>query len=131
MTKATGRTTAIACARLASQFKAGDVILLDVKGLTSFTDYFIICSGKSSRQVQGMADNLEAGLRELGIKPLGVEGRGEGHWVLMDYADVVIHIFYEPVRAFYDLESLWSDARDIAWCDEVEASSPVIIENAL
>jgi ribosome-associated protein len=91
------------------------VVLLEVTGLTSFTDYFLICSGKSSRQVQGIADNLEASLAHLGIKPLGVEGRIEGHWVLMDYADVVIHIFYEPVRCFYDLESLWSDATRVVW----------------
>jgi ribosome-associated protein len=106
---------AMLCAREASQFKAIDLILLDVRGLTSFTDYFLICSGKSSRQVQGIADNLEEGLTNLGIKPLGIEGRPEGHWILMDYADVVIHIFYEPVRYFYDLESLWSDALRVIW----------------
>ena len=104
------RDKALLCAREASRYKALDLVLLDVTGLTSFTDFFLICSGKSSRQVQGLADNLEASLAALGIKPLGVEGRNEGHWVLMDYADVVIHIFYEPVRTFYDLESLWSDA---------------------
>jgi ribosome-associated protein len=106
---------AMLCAREASQFKAIDLILLDVRGLTSFTDYFLICSGKSSRQVQGIADNLELRLANLGIKPLGIEGRPEGHWILMDYADVVIHVFYEPVRYFYDLESLWSDAVQVIW----------------
>jgi ribosome-associated protein len=106
---------AMLCARAASQFKAIDLILLDVRGLTSFTDYFLICSGKSSRQVQGIADNLEESLANLGIKPLGIEGRPEGHWILMDYADVVVHIFYEPVRYFYDLESLWSDAAQVIW----------------
>ncbi len=98
------------CAREVSQLKAGDLVVLDVRGLSSFADYFLICSGKSSRQVQGIADNLEANLADRGIKPLGIEGRSEGHWILMDYADVIIHIFYEPVRHFYDLESLWSDA---------------------
>ena len=109
------RDKALLCAREASQYKALDLVLLDVTGLTSFTDFFLICSGKSSRQVQGLADNLEASLADLGIKPLGIEGRNEGHWVLMDYADVVIHIFYEPVRYFYDLESLWSDATRVVW----------------
>jgi ribosome-associated protein len=109
------REKAVLCAREALQYKALDLVLLDVTGLTSFTDYFLICSGKSSRQVQGLADNLEATLANLGIKPLGIEGRVEGHWVLMDYADVVIHIFYEPVRYFYDLESLWSDATRVIW----------------
>ena len=94
--------------------KALDLVLLDVTGLTSFTDFFLICSGKSGRQVQGIADKLEASLAQFGIKPLGIEGRVEGHWVLMDYADVVIHIFYEPVRYFYDLESLWSDAKRVS-----------------
>jgi ribosome-associated protein len=103
------------CAREAFEYKALDLVLLDVAGLTSFTDYFLICSGKSSRQVQGLADNLEATLANLRIKPLGIEGRVEGHWILMDYGDVVIHIFYEPVRYFYDLESLWSDATRVIW----------------
>ncbi len=109
------RDKALLCAREASQCKALDLVLLEVTGLTSFTDFFLICSGKSSRQVQGIASNLEASLADLGIKPLGIEGRNEGHWVLMDYADVVIHIFYEPVRYFYDLESLWSDATRVVW----------------
>jgi ribosome-associated protein len=112
------------CAREASQLKAGDLVILDVRGLSSFADYFLICSGKSSRQVQGIADNLEANLADLGIKPLGIEGRSEGHWVLMDYVDVIIHIFYEPVRHFYDLESLWSDAVRV-----VEATDAVVCDH--
>lgn len=108
------REKALICARAALQHKALDLVLLDVTGLSSFTDFFLIGSGKSGRQVQGIADNLEASLAQLGIRPLGVEGRVDGHWVLMDYADVVIHIFYEPVRYFYDLESLWSDAKRVS-----------------
>jgi ribosome-associated protein len=111
------REKALLCAREALQNKALDLVLLDIAGLTSFTDFFLICSGKSGRQVQGIADKLETKLAQLGIKPLGVEGRGEGHWVLMDYGDVVIHVFYEPVRYFYDLESLWSDATRISGFD--------------
>ena len=122
---------AMLCAREASQFKAIDLVLLDVRGLTSFTDYFLICSGKSSRQVQGIADNLEASLANLGIKPLGIEGRPEGHWILMDYADVVIHVFYEPVRYFYDLESLWSDAGRINSLGYSENLSPDLDKGAL
>jgi ribosome-associated protein len=99
-------------------------VLLDVSNLASFADYFLICNGKSSRQVQGIADNLEANLSAFGIKPLGVEGRREGHWILMDYGDVIIHIFYEPVRCFYDLESLWSDAARVPWEENAEVSSP-------
>jgi ribosome-associated protein len=93
--------------------KAFDVVVLDLRGLASFADTFIICSGRSHRQVSAIAEFVERDLKAKGIKPLGVEGLREGHWVLMDYGDVVIHVFYEPIRIFYDLEGLWSDARRI------------------
>ncbi|MBW1739785.1 MAG: ribosome silencing factor [Deltaproteobacteria bacterium] len=93
--------------------KAFDVTVLDVRGLASFADAFIICSGRSHRQVSAIAEFIEHRLKKQGIKPLGVEGLREGHWVLMDYGDVVIHVFYEPIRTFYDLEGLWSDAKRI------------------
>ena len=109
------RDKAMLCVSEALECKALDLVLLDVTGLSSVTDYFLIGSGKSSRQVQGIADNLETRLAKLRIKPLGIEGRVDGHWILMDYADVVVHIFYEPVRYFYDLESLWSDAKRVIW----------------
>ncbi len=106
---------AILCAREAIRFKALDLVLLDVSRFSSFADFFIICSGKSGRQVQGIADNLENDLKKQGLKPIGTEGKREGHWVLMDYGDIIIHVFYEPVRYFYDLESLWSEAPRVAW----------------
>ncbi|MHC1745375.1 MAG: ribosome silencing factor [Syntrophobacteraceae bacterium] len=109
----TSREKAILCAQVAVSFKALDLVVLDVTGLSSFSDFFVIGSGKSSRQVQGIADNVESRLKEHRLRPMGVEGRREGQWVLMDYGDVIIHIFYEPVRAFYDLESLWSEARRV------------------
>jgi ribosome-associated protein len=114
-TPMSGRQKGVLCAREAWRFKALDLVVLDVSRFASFADCFVICSGKSSRQVQSIADNVETSLREQGIRPLGVEGRREGHWVLMDYGDVIIHIFYEPVRHFYDLESLWSEAKEIDW----------------
>ncbi len=110
-----GREKAIMVARRAFKFNAGDLVVLDVSRISSFADYFVICSGKSSRQVQGIADNLASDLRDSGIKPGGTEGEREGHWVLMDYGDVIVHVFYEPVRHFYDLESLWSDAPKVEW----------------
>lgn len=112
---AEARIRALLCAGEADRFKALDIVLLEVGEISSFADYFLICSGKSSRQVQGIADNMEAALAEHGFKPLGIEGRSEGQWVLMDYGDVIVHVFYEPVRSFYDLESLWADAKRVVW----------------
>ena len=93
--------------------KALDLVILDVRQLTSITDAFIICSGRSNRQVTAIAEYIQVSLKEKGIKPLSVEGKREGHWVLLDYGHVIIHIFYEPVRDFYDLEDLWIDAEKI------------------
>lgn len=101
---------ALHLARLALDKKAEAIVVLDIRGLSSIAEYLLICSGISDRQVQAIATSIEQGLEEKGIKPLGVEGISRGRWVLMDYVDVVVHIFYEPVRSFYDLEGLWADA---------------------
>jgi ribosome-associated protein len=93
--------------------KAMNLVVLDVRELTSFSDVFIICSGRSNRQVSAIAEHIQVSLKKHGIKPLSVEGKKEGHWVLLDYGHVIIHVFYEPVRAFYDLEGLWIDAKRI------------------
>ena len=93
--------------------KAFEIVILDVGELTSVADVYIICSGRSNRQVSAIADHIQTDLKTYGIRPLNVEGKKEGHWVLMDYGHVVIHIFYEPLRSFYDLEGLWIDARRI------------------
>lgn len=93
--------------------KAMDLVVLDVRDLTSFSDVFIICSGRSNRQVSAIAEHIEVSLKKHGIKPLSVEGKKEGHWILLDYGHVIIHVFYGPVRAFYDLEGLWIDAKRI------------------
>jgi ribosome-associated protein len=94
--------------------KAMAVAVLDVSPLTTMADCFIICSGRSNRQVAAIAEHIRGELKAQGIRPLSVEGLKDGHWVLMDYGHVIIHVFYEPVRAFYDLEGLWSDARRIS-----------------
>jgi ribosome-associated protein len=117
------REKAMLCVQFALDGRAKDLVLLDVGVLSSFADYFLICSGKSSRQVQGIADLMEKGLREIGIKPLGVEGRREGHWLLMDYGDVIVHIFHEPTRFFYDLESLWFEAKEVPLATEESLGS--------
>jgi len=91
-----------------------DLVILDVKKVSSFTDYFVICSGTSDRQVQAMATHVEEKLGKQALHPIGVEGKTQGRWVLLDYGDVVIHIFQQPVREFYDLERLWADAPRVA-----------------
>ena len=91
--------------------KASQVVLLDVRGLTSVADAFLICSGHSNRQVTAIADHAFRFLKKRGRKPLSVEGKNEGHWALLDYGEVIIHIFYEPLRKFYDLEGLWIEGK--------------------
>jgi len=105
-----GKERALLCINASLKKKAKDLVILNVKTLSSFADYFIICSGTSDRQVQAIASSIQENLKEFGVLPLGVEGETFGKWVLMDYDDVIIHIFYEPIREFYDIERLWSDA---------------------
>lgn len=89
--------------------KARRISVLNVKKVSSISDYFIVCSGSSDRQVQAIAAFIEETLKKEGKRPLGIEGERIGKWILMDYGDIIIHIFYEPVRDFYDLERLWTD----------------------
>ena len=96
--------------RAALDKKACDLVVLEVSEFTSIADYFIVCSGRSDRQVQSIAQGLEDDGSEAGVKPFAVEGTQRGHWVLMDFSDVIVHIFYEPVRQFYDLDGLWGHA---------------------
>ena len=101
--------------------KALGLVVLDVRELTSVADAFIICSGSSNRQVTAIAEFIQTELKKAGIKPLSVEGKKEGHWVLLDYGHVIIHVFYESVRNFYDLEGLWVDAKRIKTKSLIEA----------
>ncbi len=90
--------------------KAEDLALLDVHTLSSFADCFLICSGRSDRQVQAIADAIVEGLKRAGSTVLGIEGYVDGKWVLIDCDDLIVHVFHEPVRAFYNLEKLWHAA---------------------
>jgi len=101
---------ALLLSRFALEKKAYDLVLIEVREVTSIADYFIICSGRSDRQVQSIAQGIEESLGEMEIFPLSIEGVSRGQWVLMDFSDVIVHIFYQPVREFYDLEGLWGDA---------------------
>jgi ribosome-associated protein len=90
--------------------KALDPEVLDIRGLSSVAEFFVILSGTSDRHVQSVAENILDAFRAVGIKPLGDEGLKQGRWVLLDFGEVVVHVFHEPVREYYDIERLWIDA---------------------
>ena len=94
--------------------KAGDIIVLDLEGIASFTDYFLVCSGTSHRQLATIADEVEERLRKAKRRPSHVEGYPGGEWILMDYVDFIVHIFTPQSRAHYELERLWGDAKRLA-----------------
>lgn len=94
----------------ASAKKAERIVVLDLRGIASFTDYFVICSGTSTRQVQAIADEIVEKLKAEGTRPLHIEGYTVAAWILIDYGDLVVHIFEQQAREFYDLERLWRDA---------------------
>ncbi len=104
------REKAILCAQSALDKKAYDVVVLDVAELTSLADFFVICTGRSDTQVQAITQSIEQGLAAHGSKPQFIEGYTRGQWIIMDYADVVVHVFFEPMREFYDLDRLWTRA---------------------
>lgn len=101
------RQRLILCINATLQKKAKDIIVLNLKNVSAFTDYMIICSGTSEREVQAISESIQKFLKEAGIRPLGVEGEANAQWILLDYDDIVISVFYEPTRVFYDLENLW------------------------
>jgi len=96
--------------RAAAEKKAGGLVVIDVGELLSITDYFVICSGSSERQVRTIADEVEAKLREADVRPLRTEGAAEGGWLLLDYGVFVVHVFTDEMRSYYELERLWKDA---------------------
>lgn len=106
----TSEQIALLCAAAAYDKKADNMNLLNVSKLSGYTDYFLIASASSTRQVAAVADNIHLVLKKSGIKPLGLSGIKEGQWALLDFGDVVVHIFYGPMRDYYDLESFWADA---------------------
>lgn len=110
------------CAAYALDKKAFNVRLLDVRKISSLTDYLLIASGRSDRQVQAVADSIHLGLKKNhATMPLAIEGLKEGRWVLIDYGDVMVHVFQESVRDYYDLDGLWSEAAELAIAEETLA----------
>lgn len=106
---------ALLCAAQVLDKKAFNVRVLDVRKVSSLTDFIVLASGGSDRQVQAAAEAVHLGLKhQHGVRPLGIEGMKEGRWVLVDYGDVMVHVFQEPVRQFYDLDGLWRDAPEVS-----------------
>ena len=104
------RPRAMAAARAGLEKKAEDVLVLDVRGLVSYADFFVVMSADSEPQAAAIADEVDRRLGALGARKLGIEGRSGGRWVLLDYGDVVAHVMFPETRQFYDIEGLWADA---------------------
>lgn len=107
-------------ARAAENKKASELVVLDLRKLGAFTDFFLICSGQNQRQVQAIADAVEEGLRSSGVRPNHVEGYERAEWVLLDYFDFIVHVFNRETRVFYALERLWGSAARIS----IETAAP-------
>jgi ribosome-associated protein len=102
--------------------KGMDIVLLDVEGLFVLSDVFVIATGTSRPHVQSLAEHVEERmLQELGLKPLRSEGRSEAEWILLDFGDVIVHLFQSAPREFYGLERLWADAEKVDWVEPVVA----------
>ena len=112
-----------AIAELTLSRKASDILLMDLRGLTSMTDFFVVCTADSDIQVKAIADAVEEGMEAKGVRPWHVES-GSANWILLDFVDVVLHIFHRNTRPFYNLEKLWGDAK-IEYVTEEGAAPPV------
>lgn len=112
-----GETLARACAAAAADKKAENIQVLDMQGISSFTDYFVICSGSSEPQLKAIATEIRHQAQEIGRKPSSEDGYPVSQWIVLDYGDVIVHLFHSEKREFYGLENLWSDAKRL----EVEA----------
>ncbi len=109
----------LTCARAAADKRGSDIVVLDVRKVASFSDYFLIVSGSSDRRVQSIAEAVLQRMKEQGRRPFGVEGVREGRWALLDFGDWVVHVFYEDVRAEFGLEELWFDAPRVPLPEDV------------
>ena len=112
--EAEARALALAVAGAALEHKALNVEIIDVRGKVDYSDYVIVMSGRSDRQVAALARNIEETLKARGLRCTGVEGLPHASWLLMDFGDVIVHIFHEDTRGYYDLETLWIDAARVS-----------------
>ena len=110
------------CASVASENKGRDVLLLDLRKITPLVDFFVIASGTSRRQIHTMADEIDRTMNLQGEEKIGIEGYGESRWVLLDYGDIVVHLFDDETRQYYDLENLWGESPRIDWAVARSAS---------
>jgi len=108
--------------------KASDLVILDITKIASFANYFLLCTGDSSRQMQAIADEVEKRLKALGIRPSHIEGYQNSEWILMDYMDLVIHIFSKNARVYYDLERLWRDSKKLDVSLFIEQTEPKTLQ---
>ena len=108
-------------ARAAEEKKATEIVALDLREVASFTEYFVICTGANTRQVQAISNSVEEDLRKAGKRPLHIEGYSTGEWILLDYGDFIMHVFSNSSRRFYDLERLWRDAGPVKLPEESRA----------
>lgn len=122
-TKQDGEALVRRVADLALDKKAGDVVVIDVRGRSSYTDFLVIASGTSDRHVQSVAEGVETAMREAGVKPIGAEGLREGQWALLDFGSVVVHVFHQFTRDVYKLEELWRDAPRLTLTESAPARS--------
>jgi ribosome-associated protein len=117
------RSLALLAAQASSAKQGEGILILDVRELISITDYFVIVSGNSDRQVKTVAEEVEKSLKDAGVRPVRVEGEPETGWVLLDFVDFVVHVFREAERDYYRLGNLWGDARVVDWEQEAKVSS--------
>ena len=108
-----GELLARQAAELASELKAADIVVLDMRGVTDMTDFFVIVSGMSDTHVRAIAQHVQAGLKTAGVSTNQTEGLTQGRWALLDYMDCVVHVFHPTLRQFYQLERLWGDATPV------------------
>jgi ribosome-associated protein len=120
----TAERTAIEAARAADDKMAADVRIMDMRETLGITDYFVIASGRNERQVRRIQEAVEERLREEGTKPVRREGQRFGRWILLDYVDVVVHVFIEDDRAFYNLERLWGNVPIVEWRPRAPEGAP-------
>lgn len=111
------------CARIAAERRGQDIVALDVEGLTGFTDYFLLVSASSDRRVRTIAEAVRDEMKAQGLPALGVEGLKEGKWALIDFGAFVVHVFFEELRGFFDLEGLWSEAKRLPLPESVTKAS--------